>query len=263
MKNKFKFGLTLSGGGAKGAAHIGVLKAIEERGINIDIISGTSAGAIVGSLYAHGYTSDEILEFYLSTSIFKAGFLTWKKAGILNTDAIGKLLEPLIKVDSFESLKIPMFIVATDVEHARQRVFHSGPLIKPILASSSFPGIFAPVKINDGLYSDGGILNNFPVELIRQKCNHLIGVNVQKVDYVDRRKLKSTFSLIQRVFTISTRSSSLVKYHDCDVVISPSELSNYATFNMFKMKKMYKIGYDEASKQLDAFLETSNVYIDS
>ena len=153
-------------------------------------------------------------------------------------------------------MNLPFYIVATDIESAKQKIFNSGPLIKPILASCSFPGIFAPVLFEGNLYSDGGILNNFPVEIIRPKCKYLIGVNVQKVDFLDRRKLKSTFSLVQRVFTISTRSSSLVKYKECDVVISPSQLSNYATFNMFKMKKMYNIGYKEASVKLDAFLES-------
>ncbi len=254
MSKKYKVGLTLSGGGAKGAAHIGVLKALEERGIKVDVISGTSAGSIVGSLFANGYTSDEILEFYLSTTIFRPGYYTWKKPGLLNTDALGELLVPLFSEDSFESLKIPMHIVATNIEEAKERVFYKGQLIKAILASSSFPGVFAPVEVEGKLYADGGILNNFPVDLIRKDCDVLIGVNVQNVEDIDKRKLKTTFSLIQRVITISTRSNSLKKYKECDVLISPAKLSSYATFNMYKMKKMYSIGYAEASKTLDQYL---------
>ncbi len=261
MKQKFRIGLTLSGGGAKGAAHIGILKALEERNINIDVISGTSSGSIVGALFAYGYSSDEILDFFLSTTIFKPGYYTWKKPGILDTEALGGLLEPLLKENAFAALKVPMYIVATDIENARSKVFSKGELIKPILASCSFPGVFAPVKIQDRLYSDGGILNNFPVEIIRQECEVLIGANVQIVDFVDKRKLKSTFSLVQRVFNISTRYNSLQKYHDCDLVISPLELSKFATFNMFKMKKMYQIGYEEASKKLDAFAKQNEHFV--
>ena len=255
MTKKNQFGLTLSGGGAKGAAHIGVLKAIEERNIKIGVVSGTSAGAIVGSLFCNGYSSDEILDFYSSTPIFRPGYYTWKKPGILNTDALGKVLEPMFEKDSFEALQIPLSVVATDIERARVKVFNEGPLTRAVLASSSFPGVFAPVLIDEVLYSDGGILNNFPVDLIRQRCETLIGVNVRDIAVVDKKSLRSTFSLIQRVIAISTRSNSLLNYHDCDVVIAPPELSKFTTFDMFKMKKMYKIGYESACKQLDAFLE--------
>ncbi len=256
MEEKVEIGLVLSGGGAKGAAHIGVLKAIEERNIKIDVISGTSSGAIIGALFAEGYSSEAILDLYLSTSVFKPGYFTWRKPGIIDTDALGKILEPMLEHDEFEKLKIPLYIVATDVENVESTVFDSGPLIKAILSSSSFPGIFAPVNFNEKLYVDGGVLNNFPVDIIRDKCNTLIGANVQIIDFRDKSKFKSTFSLVQRVFTISIRSESLTKYKDCDVLIAPKELANYATFNIFKMKEMYKIGYEEASKQLDLYLKT-------
>jgi len=255
MPRKFQFGLTLSGGGAKGAAHIGVLKAIEERGIKIEVVSGTSAGAIVGALFCNGYSSDEIFDFYSSTPIFRPGYYTWKKPGILNTEAMGKILEPMFGEDSFDTLKIPLFVVATDIEKARVKVFHEGSLVRSVLASSSFPGVFAPLVVDDVLYSDGGILNNFPVDVIRQDCEQLIGVNVRDIDIVDKSRLKSTFSLIQRVIAISTRSNSLMKYHDCDVIIAPPKLAKFTACDMYKMKKMYTIGYDEASFQLDAYLQ--------
>lgn len=256
MNKKKSVGLCLSGGGAKGAAHIGVLKAIEEHDISIDIISGTSAGAIVGSLFAYGYNSDEILQSFISTPIFRPGFYSWKKPGLLNTSAIGKQLGKMIPTDSFESLKIPLHIVATDIENAREVVFDKGPLIKAVLASSSFPGVFSPVMKDEILFADGGILNNFPVEKIRSECDFLIGVDVQNINKIDKRKLKSTFSIMQRVYTISTQFKSRMKYKDCDLVIAPPKLNSYATFNMFKMKKMYQIGYDEASFKLDEYMNS-------
>ena len=258
MQEEFELGLTLSGGGAKGAAHIGVLKAMEERGIKADIVSGTSSGAIVGSLYCNGLKADEILDFYLNTPIFRPSYYTWKKPGLLNTDGLAKILEPLFEIDSFESLQIPLHIVATDLIKARQKIFSSGILIKAILASSSFPGIFAPIEFLDTIYVDGGVLNNFPTEIIEHKCKKQIGVNVQHIESVDKANLTSSFSVLQRVFSISTRLSSISKYHNCDLIIAPEKLAKYNTFDMFKLKKMYEIGYEEASIKLDQYLADIN-----
>jgi len=251
MDTEYDIGLVLSGGGAKGAAHIGALKAMEERNITASIVSGTSAGAIVGALYCNGYTSDEILDLFLHTSVFRPSFYSWRKPGVLNINPLGKVLEPYFEEDTFESLKKPCYIVSTDITHAKQRVFSKGPLIQSILASACFPGIFAPVEIGDSLYSDGGILNNFPTEPLLHKCRKIIGVNIQHISQVDKKDLRSTFGVVQRVYSISTRFSSVAKYQDCDLVIAPPELNKFNTFDMYKIKKMYDVGYENACKEFD------------
>lgn len=252
MNREHELGLVLSGGGAKGAAHIGVLKAMEERGIEPSIVSGTSAGAIVGALYCNGLSSKEILDIFLNTSIFRPSFYTWRKPGVLNIGPLAKVLEPHFEEDSFESLKRPCFIVATDITKARQRVFSKGPLIQSILASACFPGLFAPIEIDDSLYSDGGILNNFPTEPIIQKCDRLIGVNIQHIDAIGKKELKTTFGVVQRVYSISTRFASIAKYKGCDVVIAPPKLNKFNTFDMYKIKSMYEIGYEHACTVFDS-----------
>ena len=254
MKREHDFGLVLSGGGAKGAAHIGVLKAMEERGIMPSIVSGTSAGAIVGSLYCNGLSSEEILDIFLNTSVFRPAFYTWRKPGVLNINPLSKVLEPHFKIDSFEALKYPCYIVATDITRAKQYVFSKGPIIQSILASACFPGIFAPVEIGDSLYSDGGILNNFPTEPIVHKCERIIGVNIQHIDPVDKKELKSTFGVVQRVYSISTKFASIAKYQDCEIVIAPPELNKFNTFDMYKIKNMYEIGYRHACLVFDEYL---------
>jgi len=251
MQEDHQLGLVLSGGGAKGAAHAGVLKALEERNIRPDVVSGTSAGAIVGALYCAGTSSDEILELFTKTSLFKPSYYTWKKPGLLNMNVFGKVLEPYFPDDNFEALEIPCYIVATDITNASQVVFSEGPLISRILASACFPIVFAPLEIDGKLYADGGILNNFPTEPIRQSCRKLIGVNIQHIDPVGIEDLNSTFVVAQRIYSISTRFASVSKYQNCDVVIAPPELNDYNTFDMYKIEKMYKIGYDAACEQLD------------
>lgn len=253
MDVEHRLGIVLSGGGAKGAAHAGVLKALEERNIRPDVVSGTSAGAIVGALYCAGVTSDEILDVFAKTSVFRPSYYTWKKPGLLNMAAFTKFLEPFFPEDTFESLKIPCYITATDITNAKQKVFSRGPLISRILASACFPIVFAPLEIENKLYADGGILNNFPTEPIQQKCKYLIGVNIQHIDPVPKEDLKSTFIVAQRIYSISTRFASVSKYQYCDVVIAPPRLNQFSTFDMYKIEKMYKIGYEDACEQLDKF----------
>ena len=251
MDIEHDLGLVLSGGGAKGAAHIGVLKAMEERNIVPTIVSGTSAGAIVGALYCNGISSEEILDIFLNTSVFRPSFYTWRKPGVLDIKPLAKVLQPHFKVDSFEALKYPCYVVTTDITEAKERVFSRGPLIQRILASACFPGLFAPIEIGDSLYSDGGILNNFPTEPIHQKCKKLIGVNIQHIDPIEKNELKSTFGVVQRVYSISTRFASISKYQNCNIVIAPKKLNKFNTFDMYKIQKMYEIGYEDACKQLD------------
>ena len=251
MEADHDLGLVLSGGGAKGVAHIGVLKAMEERNIKPSIVAGTSAGAIVGSLYCAGYSPDEMFEFFTTTSVFRPAYYTWKKPGFFDSQALNKVLLEKFKENTFESLDKPLYIVATDITAARQKVFSRGELVKPILASSSFPVLFAPIEIEESLFADGGILNNFPTEPIRQQCKKLIGVNVQHISPTDKSKLKNVFNVFQRIYSISTRFSSVAKYQECDLVIAPHKLNDFNTFDMYKLKKMYDIGYEEACKIFD------------
>lgn len=250
MPKKNKIGLVLSGGGAKGVAHIGVIKALEERSVDAVEVAGTSAGAIIGALYCAGLKADYMLDLFFKTSIFRPSSYGWKKPGIVDTKIIGDVLKRELSADSFEALHKPLHIVATDILKAQETVFSQGELIRPIMASASFPGLFTPVEIGSALYSDGGILNAFPVELIRSRMDTVIGVNVQHLGEVDKDRLKSTMDILQRIFAVATRVDSISKYKLCDVLIAPESLNDYNTFDMFKLKKMYRIGYEAACNEL-------------
>jgi len=123
-------------------------------------------------------------------------------------------------------------------------------LIKPILASAAIPGIFAPVKINDSYYIDGGSLNNFPVELLKTSCDKIIGVYVNGFDTISINDLKHSHNVVERAFKLKSVKDDQEKFNDCDLVISPKELNNYGTFDKKHLDDIFKIGYDATIKAL-------------
>lgn len=247
-----KTGLVLSGGGFRGIAHIGVIKALEEHEIYPDHIAGTSAGAIVGALYAGGCGWEEILDFFKTVQLFSFSNYASKKPGFMDPEKFyGRFLE-YFPEDNFESLKKPLYITATNILDGSLKVFHRGELIKPMLASAAFPGVFAPVKINENYYVDGGILNNFPSDLIKMYCDKIIGVYVNPFEKVKIDGLKHSYSVLERAFKIMMAKESLVKFDDCDIIINPKELSNFSTFTLKDVDAIFNFGYQAAKTKLQS-----------
>ncbi|HDO26739.1 MAG TPA: phospholipase, partial [Bacteroidetes bacterium] len=169
-----KIGLVLSGGGIRGIAHIGLIKVLEDHNIKPDIVSGASAGALVGALYAKGYSTETIIDFFHNTPLFRISFFAKNKPGLLDMEKYQTYFKEYFPEDSFESLEKQLYITATNLEDGRLDFFSSGELINPLLASAALPPVFAPVLINDKLYVDGGIMNNFPVEPLENNCDFII-----------------------------------------------------------------------------------------
>lgn len=251
----YEIGLVLSGGGTKGMGHIGVLKAMEELGVNADIIAGTSAGAIIGALYASGVSSDEMFNYMSKLSLFNFKNYAWSKPGFIDGLKFQKDLLGLLRYSTFEELHKPLFIITTDLLNARQKIFSTGDLVQPIMGSSAFPGLFSPVEFEGTYYVDGGILNNFPTEVIRSKCQHMIGVHVQSISKIEKKKIGNTIGVMQRIYAIMTRADATTKYNECDVLIAPKEMMQYNTFELKKFKEMYDIGYEHGKKQLESYFE--------
>jgi len=245
-----KTGLILSGGGVRGIAHIGAIKALEEIDVYPTHIAGTSAGAIVGALYAGGCGWETILDFFKTTQLFSISNYASNKPGFVDAEKFYDRFLEYLPNDDFASLHKSLYITATDILTGTLKVFHHGELIRPVLASASFPGLFAPVKIDEGYYVDGGVLNNFPSDLIKMKCDQLIGVYVNPFEKMKVDGLKHSFSVVERVFKIIMAKESLAKFEDCDLVISPKDLSNFSTFSMKDMDRIFEIGYKAAKKAL-------------
>lgn len=244
-------GLVLSGGGARGAAHIGVLKAFEEYGILPTHIAGTSAGAIVGALYAGGVHWSEILNFFKTTSIFHTRRYAFNKPGFIDTEKFYDDLKVYFPKDNFEALEKSLFVTATSVIEGNLKIFSKGQLIKPVIASASFPGVFTPTEINGTYYIDGGILNNFPVEPLKKHCDKIIGVCVNQLNKIKIKDLKHSYTVAERALKIRAASDCKVKFPDCDLVIAPNELGNYAIFGMNNTDAVFELGYSAAIKVLE------------
>lgn len=255
--NPYQNGIALSGGGSKGLAHAGALKYLEEIGYTPDILSGTSAGSIVAALYAFGLKPEEILNFFQSIYFFHWKHFTLTKPGFIDSDSFKRYFVEIFGQAKLSELKIKTLITATNMITGELKVFDEENRISDaILASSSFPGVMSPYSIDGELYSDGGILNHFPTDLLRNECNHLIGVYVSPIQSITKKDLDSIKAVTARAFDLLSAQSNLAKFQLCDWVIEPKELCKYSTFETSKqrMKEIFNIGYTTAKKSHENFL---------
>ncbi len=246
-------GLVLSGGGIRGAAHIGVLKALEEDGVYPTHISGSSAGAIVGSLCAYGYNWEDILKFFKSIQLLSISKYAINKPGFIDAEKFYTEFKYYLKEDDFSVLKKKLFITATDILKGKVKIFDKGELIKPVLASAAFPGLFAPVKVKNSYYIDGGALDNFPVESLRQKCDVIIGVYVNGFDVLTISELKHSHNVVERAFRLKSVREDEKKFGECDLMIYPSELNKFGTFDKKNIDQIFNIGYNATKRALSNF----------
>jgi NTE family protein len=236
-----KIGLVMSGGGARGMAHAGVLKALDEIGVKIDMISGTSSGAVIGALYADGLTPDEIFRIGEIKNLIGWKGISFDLKGFLKTDPIKFLLKKNLKSKTFEELRIPLTVCTTDFRKAISVYFNSGDLILPIVASCSVPLMFSPVIINGRPMVDGGLLDNLPLEPLLGKFDRVIGVHVNPVQPVE--KPIPVTRILERCFHMAISNNIRHKIGQFDVFIEPPELAKYAVFDKIHGDEIFKIGY--------------------
>lgn len=246
-----KIGLVLSGGGMRGIAHIGAIKALEEHGVFATHIAGTSAGAVVGALYAYGYNWKEMLKFFKSIQIVDFKKYALNKPGFIDAEKFYSDFKIFLKEDSFSALKKKLTITATNVLSGKLEIFNTGELIKPVIASAAFPGIFAPVKIKDSYYIDGGTLNNFPIEPLKKTCDKIIGVYVNgfKED-LTIQDLKHSHNVMERAFKLKSVKEDIAKFDEYDLIIFPKELSKFGTFDKKYLNEIFEIGYNYTNEVL-------------
>lgn len=240
MERKAEAGLVLSGGGARGITHLGVIKALEEMGVSFSAVSGTSAGSLLGALYCYGYSVDEIFKI-VTTGYFKFIRPAWTVSGLLSLDALGEELVRHMPENSFESLRIKLVVTATNLEAGSVTYFNSGPLVPALLASCCVPAVFKPVTVGNTLYVDGGITDNLPVKPIRELCRLVVGSHCNSiVDHFDKRNVKA---IIERCLLMAINGNTRVSKEMCDVLIEPPDAGRYSGFDIGKAKEMFEIGY--------------------
>ena len=236
-----KIGLALSGGGARGIAHIGVLKALDEMSIKPAVLSGTSAGSLVGALYAYGYAPDKIFDIIKNVSIFRSVRPAWAWSGLLTMDGLRELLINTLPENRFDALKIPLTIAATEIRKGEINYFGEGELIPAIVASCSVPAVFNPVSFNGGLFVDGGICDNLPSKPIAPLCDLLIGSHCNPIsNNFDPKNLKA---VVERSLLMAINGNTKQSKSICHVVIEPKKLDRFSSFDITRAKEIFEIGY--------------------
>jgi len=252
LKDNFKTGLVLSGGGARGFAHLGVLEALEEKGLKPDFISGVSAGAIVGAFYADGYSPHQILEMFVEKKIFALVRLTIPTEGFLKMTGLKELIKEKLRSVRFQNLKIPLVVAATNMTKGKIVYFKEGRLFDKIMASASIPMLFEPYKINKDVYVDGGVFDSMPISPLLGKCKKIIGVNINP--RYEQQKLKGLIQIAERSFYLRVISHVESTMKECDVFIEPQALKDYGIFDVKKAQEMFEIGYKEACRVLSGII---------
>ncbi len=247
-EKKYKIGLVLSGGGARGFAHLGVIQALNEAGIYPDVISGTSAGALAGVLYADGFSPEEILKLMNTGSRLDFMRPAMPREGLLQINGIIKILKSNLKAASFDQLKIPLYVAATDLNNGKSVYFSKGDLLDPVIASASIPVLFQPVKINNISYVDGGVLDNLPVYPIQNKCKVIIGSFVNPVGYVE--KLSGLINIAERTFMLNMSKEIIEKAKRFNLLIAPKELRNFKILDPEKAADLFELGYKATKAKL-------------
>ncbi len=279
-----KIGLSLSGGGAKGFAHIGVLKVLDSIGVKIDYISGTSMGAIVGGLYASGYTAKDIEQIVLETDFYtliqnektreEASFfdkstdkyilnipIKNKKINVLpkaistgqkNVYMLKELFKNVAGIEDFSKLPIPFMCVATNLETGKMEIFEKGDLVKSIMASSAFPSLMDPVKIGESLYIDGAMTLNYPSKPLKDKgIDFVIGVDLSQ-GLASREQLLSLIDILNQVIDFGIQKETANQYRYTDLNIKP-ELTGLTATSYGEKERIVLSGETEATKYIPVF----------
>lgn len=276
-----KVGLVLSGGGAKGLAHIGALKVIEEAGVRIDYIGGTSMGAVIGALYASGYSAQQLDSIFRETDFstliqddiprsaktfyekqeaekyalvlpfdnFKVGLPSGFSKGQNVYNLLSKLTSHVSDISDFSRLPIPFFCVATNVETGKEVILDHGYLPRAVTASGALPSLFSPVVIDDKVLIDGGVVNNYPIKEVKAKgMDIIIGVDVQD-SLKSRNELQSAFDVLVQINNYRTIHDMKQKSKETDIYIHP-KIKDFSVVSFSEGVKIVASGETAAKSKL-------------
>ncbi|WP_017753611.1 patatin-like phospholipase family protein [Calidifontibacillus oryziterrae] len=246
-------GLALGSGGARGFAHLGVLKVLKDENIPIDFIAGSSMGALVGGFFGAGHDMDRL--YKLATAFRRKYYLdfTVPKMGFISGQKVKEFIRVFTKDKAIEQLSPALAIVATDLKTGEKVIFKNGPLAKAIKASISIPGIFVPEKIHGRLLVDGGVVDRVPVSVVREMgADIVIAVDVSHVK--GNVEITSILDVILQSIDIMQDELARLKQFDADIIIRP-KVEKYSAKAFTNTEEIIKIGEDEARKQLPMIVE--------
>lgn len=293
-QKRVKVGLVLSGGGAKGFAHIGVLKVLEDAGVKIDFIGGTSMGAVVGGLYASGYNAaqldsifretnfDELLSDYIPRASknfyekrnddlyalslpfndFKIGIPKALSKGLYNFNLLSRLTRNVRHIRDFNQLPTPFLCIGSNIETGEQVILDRGNLAQAMIASAAFPSLFSPVEIDGKLLVDGGVTNNYPIDEIKKLgADVIIGVDVQN-DLLDRYSLKDATKILVQITNLHSIEKMKANVKKTDIYIKP-DIKNYGVVSFDKGREIIVKGEDatfSVYEKIELLVDSSNKY---
>lgn len=230
----------------RGVAHLGVLRALAEKGIRPNAISGTSAGALAGALIADGHSPREALELVLP-ELKRSIFI--RRRG-LASKRIRSFLEDVLRHRTFEELGMPLYVSATNLERGGQHIISSGELIPALMASAAIPIIFPPVMVDGVYHVDGGISNNLPVEPFRDRLHEVVAVHVNPLPVFDPAK-RSILRNMDRIWHLNFREMVIRSARGCHLFVEPPELEKFNMFELSKAPLIEEIGYRWAMRMME------------
>jgi NTE family protein len=249
-----KSGIAFGGGGTRGIAHLGVIRVLQENGIDFDYVAGNSAGAIAGALYAADIPWEELYGFVLS--IRDKNILPKKPALLtyMSPEIIERLADCFLKDVRFEDLHRPFCAVAVDLEQGAVETLTSGNLSKALSASCAVPGVFSPVRIGEKTYIDGGTLRSIPTQELRDMgADRVVGINLNS----DRNRGTSSMRRIDvflTAYNLSINLNSQICEKSADLMLKP-KLDSFARHSLKSVEEMLKIGEDTAQAQMEEIKE--------
>jgi NTE family protein len=243
-------GFALSGGGARGFAHLGILEALSEKGIRPDIISGVSAGAIVGAFIASGKSPSQVHEIIKAGKHFRYTRIQIPKTGFFRLDGLQKILEQEIPYSNIEELPLPLYIGIANLSEGRMEYRNRGPLALTVLASSSIPILFSPVDLDSCQFVDGGLLDNIGVEPLIGKCRKLVVSNISPLE--NSTHINSMIQMITRTFLVGIHARIREAKNVADLYIEPAGLTRFEVLSLSKADEMFRIGYNTVMQMDDS-----------
>lgn len=251
----YRIGLALSGGGARGFAHVGALKALEELNLKPDILAGVSAGSVVAVLYSAGVPVDRIMKIFTNTKFRDLCEFTVKGGGFFKIDRFRNIISKEIgsKYQNLEDLPIPVRIGVTDLDHGDRVRFSKGNISEIMGASCSIPILFQPITINGVRYVDGGVMSNMPGWTIRDDCDLLIGVNCSPLPSQGKFK-NSVLEIGLRTYNLMLKGNVPEDMKLCDIAIEIPEIASYKVFNLKEIQQVYIRGYVTTKQRVKEWL---------
>jgi NTE family protein len=238
--------LSLSGGAARGAYHLGVLHYFDEMHIEVKALCGVSIGAIIGASYASGVKPERQLQIFKSKEFRSVFSFNWLRGSIFDVDYNAEIFKELIPVEQIEDLSIPLWIATLDITHAKSFLFNRGNIKELCLASSALAPVFKPILLNNSLFADGGFVNNLVIDPLKNFPHKIVGVNLHPIEREYHKK--GFFSVAKRIIFLNTFSAVTQSEDACDILIASPKIRDYSIFSLSKLDAMFELGYEDTKR---------------